>query len=486
MTRPLRLAIFSDCAPQLLESALVHETERRGLPVTVKSWAYTLPPAVMEELKAFAPDRVVIWATPEAGIFPDTRLFASLPYPCIVTTMPACDDGVCGHLALMRPESLRARIVAWNAALVALASTAPNVTLLDAAMIQETLGRNATFDPRLWEVASVALTPKATERLATRLTDLLCAQAGRLRKALVTDLDGTLWDGIVSEVGRDNIRPDTPGFPAYRAWLKALAARGVFLAVASKNNADTALSAFGRDELGLKADDFSAFVTGWGSKTAMLRTIAARLHIATDSLVFIDDRPEERAAVRALMPEVCVPELPEDPARRVPYLASLNLFETDRITEDDLLRRTSLMAERSRAEAAHLLTPETYVAALEQTLTPEPLGPSNLERAAQLTQRCNQFNMRGTRYTAAELNGKTGWVYRLRDRFGDLGVISAVILNGWTIDTWVLSCRALNRGVEALILNHLKSLGPIRGAYRATERNGRCKTVYEENGVPEP
>ena len=90
MTRPIRLALFSDCAPQLLESARARETERRGLPVTVKSWAYPLPPAVMEELKAFAPDRLVIWATPEAGIFPDARLFASLPYPCVVTTMPAC------------------------------------------------------------------------------------------------------------------------------------------------------------------------------------------------------------------------------------------------------------------------------------------------------------------------------------------------------------------------------------------------------------
>ena len=119
-----------------------------------------------------------------------------------------------------------------------------------------------------------------------------------------------------------------------------------------------------------------------------------------------------------------------------------------------------------------------------QELLPEPLSPANLARAAQLTQRCNQFNMRGTRHTEAELAGKKGWVYRLRDRFGDLGTVGVVVLEGDFIETWALSCRALNRGVERLILDHLKAQGPVRGQYVPTARNGRCANVYKENGVP--
>ena len=151
---------------------------------------------------------------------------------------------------------------------------------------------------------------------------------------------------------------------------------------------------------------------------------------------------------------------------------------------DDTLRAQSLRDDAARAEAAAALSPEAYVASLRQELIPEPLGPANLARAAQLTQRCNQFNMRGTRHTAAELAGKRGWVYRLRDRFGDLGAIGVVVLEGDFIETWALSCRALNRGVERLILAHLKAQGPIRGEYVPTPRNGRCATIYQENGVP--
>lgn len=482
----LRLAILGDCTLQVLEAALTREARQRQFPLLLRSWAHTLPQAVRNELDAYAPDAVFLWITPEAGIFPDIRSVTALPYPCIVTTMPACDDGLYGHLALTQPASLRARIAAWNAALTDFAAANASVAILDAAWIQETLGRNETFDPRLWETARLAMTPKATDILATRLTDLLLAQRGVIRKALVTDLDNTLWEGIVSEDGYDGICPDTPGYQTYRAWLKQLSGRGIFLAVATKNDPGTAIGALARPGLGLLPEDFSVIKAGWGPKAEMLRDIAAELHIGTDSLVFIDDRPEERAAVKALLPDVCVPEIPKDPALRTPYLASLNLFECDRITDDDRLRKASLKNDLERVKAADKLSPEAYIASLEQIVTPEPLGPANRDRAAQLTQRCNQFNMRGTRYTAAELEGRTGWVYRLRDRFGEMGIVSAVILDGWAIDTWVLSCRALNRGIESLILNHLKTLGPVHGEYRATGRNPRCQTVYRENGVPEP
>ncbi len=470
MSKPLRLALFSDCAPQLLE---------RLLPATleVKTWAFTSPLAVQEELAAFQPDRVLIWATAEAGLFPEIVPLQALGYPLIVTNMVAMDDGVYGHLAVSHPQALRAKIEAWNTRLAAL----PGVDILDVAYIQAMLGRRNTFDARLWETAAIALKPEAVQMLAERLVALLDAQAGRLRKVLVTDLDGTLWKGILSE---GEIQPDAPGFQAYQAWLKALSRRGILLAIASRNEMPTILTAFAHPAMQLTNDDFSFTAAGWNAKSKMLTTIAEHLHVHPNSLVFIDDSPDERAEVRAKLPEVTVPELPEDPTLRTPFLASLNLFETDTITEDDLLRAASLRANKARAVASSAPATEDYLASLEQVLTPEPLSPANIDRAAQLTQRCNQFNMRGTRHTVAELQGKRGWVYRLSDKFGDMGIVSAVILDGDFIETWVMSCRALNRNLEAQILAHLKAQGSIHGEYIPTERNTACAKLYDIYGIP--
>lgn len=476
MKDSLRLALFADSAPQFLERALRSHFEKRGLPAEVRSWAFTTPLAVKEELEAFRPTTVLLWAASEAARFPNLEEALALPYSFVVYTMATRDDGVYGHLAATQPQALRARILAWNAALFALAEQTPNLDVIDLDLLQSQLGRANTFDARLWEAASMALTPQATDLLAKRTVDFLAARQGLLRKVLVTDLDDTMWSGIVSEVGVEGIDPEGPGRKAYRAWLKALAQRGILLAVASRNDLDLAQKAFTHPAMELNPEDFVAFEADWGRKSEMLKRIAEHCHVATSALVFLDDRAEQRAEVRAELPEVLVPELPEDPARWPEFLAQANLFEVDRLTEEDALRAASLKAEQARAQSSD---PATW----EQVLTPEPLGPLNIARAAQLTQRCNQFNLCNTRHTEAELTGKRGWVYRLKDRFGDLGIVSAVVLEGDRIETWVLSCRALHRGVETLILNHLKAQGPLRGEYVPTERNALCKDVLKNHGV---
>lgn len=483
----MRLALFSDSAPQPLARALLAEAERRAFPLTLRSWAFTSPLAVRDELEAFAPDALLLWCCTEAARFPDPEPLLALPYPLFCYTAVAADDGTCGSFALTQPGTRRARAMAWNAALCALAAREPKLALIDLELLQARLGRHATFDPRLWEAASIALTPAALPPLARLTLDALQVRVGAaLHKVVVTDLDGTLWEGILSEVGAAALDPDAPGRAAYRAWLRALSARGVLLAIASHNDRKAVLSALRTLPLELPPEAFAAIEANWDPKPLQLQRLAQALHVQPDALVFLDDRPEQRAQVRAELPAVVVPELPEDPALWPEFLAEANLFECAQLTEADRLRAQSFRDDAQRRELrAEVPDFAAYLASLAQRLTPEPLSEANAERAAQLTQRCNQFNLRGTRHTAAELAGKRGWLYRLRDRFGDLGLIAAVILEETPgaaplVETWVLSCRALNRGVETIILDHLRqTLGDFRLEYRPTARNARCQALVD-------
>lgn len=486
---PIRIALFADSAPQLLVRALSTTILPAGAPLEVRDYAFTSPLAVQDELASFKPDFVILWYCSEAltHTLPQTlEPILALPYTFLVYNMATRDDGAWGSCALTQPTSLRQRILAWNQSLCDLASSHKNLHIIDLDLLQSRLGRATTFDARLWETASIALTPTAISNLATDTLRLIHALKGHVRKVLVTDLDNTFWGGITGEQGADSVNPNAPGHRAYRAWVRQLAERGILLAIASHNDCSAVEAIFSHEALGFTLEDFQACEINWEPKATMLERIATALHVNLDAIVFIDDREEQRLHVRETLPQVCVPEMPRDPALWVDFLSQANLFETPRITADDKQRRQTFAEDKAREAAAQTLTREAYIASLNQELIALPLDATNCERAAQLTQRCNRFNMRGTRHTAAELANRKGWVYALRDRFGDLGIISAVILEGDVIETWVMSCRVFNRDVETLILNHLKQIAPIRGAYRATERNTLCQNVYADHGIPLP
>jgi FkbH-like protein len=489
MSEAPRIALFTDSAPQFLERELNFLAKGNG-GLEMKTYAFTSPLAVLEELAVFAPNAIIVWQCAEAmgekdTVFPEALL--TLPYTILACTMVSRDDGTCGSGALTWKPSLRRRILSWNAHLIELAETHANLHIIDLDAIQSRLGREVSFDARLWEAASIALTPKAIQSFGRAIWQTLTALKGQVKKVLVTDLDNTFWGGITGEQGADAVNPDAPGHAAYRAWVKQLSSRGILLAIASHNDRPAVEALFAQHPLGMALKDFQCCEINWDPKPQMLTRIATTLNVGTDALVFIDDRKEQRDQVRAALPEVSVPEMPADPAMWMEFLAAENLFETPRITADDTLRVQSFREASQRDTIAKTLSREDYVASLEQELIAEPLNETNLERAAQLTQRCNRFNMRGTRHTTASLMGRTGWVYRLRDRFGDMGIISAVVLEDEIIETWVMSCRVFNRDVEKLILEHLKSVTTqLRGIYEPTERNATCAEVYAKYGVLPP
>ncbi len=331
-------------------------------------------------------------------------------------------------------------------------------------------------------------------RISHYLTQFLKAFKGSFKKCLILDLDNTTWGGIIGDDGLENIQIGSLGigkaFTKLQKWAKHLKNRGVILAVCSKNNEDIAKEPFEKhSEMILRLDDISIFVANWKNKADNIRYIQEVLNIGFDSMVFLDDNPAERAIVKDSLPDVIVPELPEDPAYYLPYLESLNLFETVSYSENDKDRTAQYQQEAKRKQLITSVTNmDEYLKSLEMKGIISPFNNDDVPRIAQLTQRSNQFNLRTKRYTENDIvefmnsDNYLTYTVKLKDKFGDYGLISVIILekknnNAFFIDTWIMSCRVLKREVEHFVLNRIvedvknKGLSSITGEYLSTPKN---------------
>ncbi len=249
----------------------------------------------------------------------------------------------------------------------------------------------------------------------------------------------------------------------------------------------------------LKREDFAAFVANWEPKPANVARIAATLNLGLDSLVFLDDRKDEREAVRQALSEVTVPELPEDPAEWTAFLGALDLFETASVASDDALRTERYREEAARQEVRKTFADEAeFLRDLAMRAEVLPLDSGTIPRVARLTQRTNQFNVLTKRYGEAELKAlaedptTVPLVVKLSDRFGDYGIVSVMIGQrqgaALFIDTWLMSCRVIGRGVERFAFDQFvaraRALGvkTIVGRYEPTAKNGLVKDLYPKFG----
>ncbi len=323
---------------------------------------------------------------------------------------------------------------------------------------------------------------------------------------LVLDLDNTLWGGVIGDDGVNGIalgkgHPAGEAYCAMQCYALRLKERGVILAVCSKNDEVNALAPFQEHvDMVLKRSDIACFVANWNDKASNLRQIASQLNIGTDALAFVDDSPFERNLIRQEMPEVMVPELPQDPAFYVECIAQSGYFEALSITAEDRERagqyRANLVRESLRANATDL---EGYLDSLAMEMVWRRFDYAGLQRVVQLINKTNQFNLTTKRYSEADIRSLMSdgnlltWQMRLKDRFGDNGVIAILIArspgNGdLDLDTWLMSCRVLGRQVEEAALNLVvedaRRLGIRRiiGLYRPTEKNGMVKDMYQRLG----
>lgn len=361
----------------------------------------------------------------------------------------------------------------------------PWVSIHDLDGLAAAVGRWNWGDERFFHIAKLPCAPENLVPYAHGVAALISARMGRSKKCLVLDLDNTLWGGVIGDDGLAGInlgQGDGMGeaFVAFQRYAKSLAARGVILAVCSKNEDAAAREPFLKhEEMVLKLEDISCFVANWQDKAANLRHIAQELNIGIDSLVFVDDNPAERALVRQLAPEVAVPEVGSDPSDYVRILDRHGYFEAISLGSEDYKRTEMYRANAERAkmssDAGDL---EAFLRSLDMKAWIGPVGERELERTVQLIGKSNQFNLTTRRHSAADIQRmleSPDWytrVIKLSDKFGDNGLISVwcgrVDGDALAIDTWLMSCRVLKRGVEALLLNNIAEIARSRGLTRLT------------------
>jgi FkbH-like protein len=271
--------------------------------------------------------------------------------------------------------------------------------------------------------------------------------------------------------------------------------------VASKNNEETAKEPFEKHpDMILRLDDIAVFQANWETKVDNIRTIQSILNIGFDSMVFLDDNPFERNIVRDNIPDIMVPELPEDPGEYLEYLYSLNLFETASYSMADKDRTKQYQVEAKRVSLSKTYTNEDdFLKSLNMVSVVSGFTKFNTPRVAQLSQRSNQFNLRTIRYTEADIealanDSKTiDLCFTLSDKFGDNGLIAVIIMKEQDaqtlfVDTWFMSCRVLKRGMENFTLNtmveHAKAAGYKRiiGEYLPTPKNKMVEQHYPQLG----
>ncbi|MBF0483599.1 MAG: HAD family hydrolase [Candidatus Omnitrophica bacterium] len=379
------------------------------------------------------------------------------------------------------------------------------VTVFDLEYIAGMFGKKQWFDNRYWYHSKHAFNLEAIGLVAFYLSRLIAGVKGLSKKCLVLDLDNTLWGGVIGDDGINGIILANgavgEAFVDFQKYIRGLKERGIILTICSKNEELNAKEPFLKHpEMILKLDDIAVFNANWNNKADNICSIAETLNIGLDSMVFIDDNPAERELVRSILPQVTVVDMPEDPADYIRALDEQALFETIAFSDEDRIRNDFYRDNSKRQALQKQFTDlNEYLKSLEMSSVVGDFDEVNLGRIAQLINKSNQFNLTTNRYTEVQIKSMMNdpaystRFFRLKDRLGDNGLISAVILKDFGqgvlgIDTWVMSCRVLSRGMEEFIFNEIISLAKtkqyksIQGQYIPTKKNGLVADLLKNLG----
>lgn len=379
------------------------------------------------------------------------------------------------------------------------------VTLVDIESLASYVGKMNWFDESGYFLNKSGFSLNYIGEFCDAIARQFLPLSGKPNKCLVLDLDNTLWGGVVGDDGPDGIILDPndaigEAYQAFQDYVLKLKQRGIILAVCSKNEFELAKEPFDiNPNMKIKFDDISCFVANWNDKVSNIRAIAEQLNIGIDSLVFFDDNPTEREIVSTYLPEVTVIDVPEDPALYVRALDKAFAFEWAQITDEDISRSQTYIDNKKREELmAEFVDYGEYLKALEMEVCAEEVSEKTISRFAQLINKSNQFNLRTQRYSEAQVIAMLSndsyklLTISLNDKFSNYGIIACVILKfegkECFVDTWVMSCRVLKKGVEDYtfmkIVEGAKEKGAelIIGEYIPTRKNRMVSELYEQLG----
>ena len=527
--KKVRLAILGDSSTQFLNTAI------RGLSydydLDSETWEADydqIPLQVFDptsDLYAFKPDIILIFksshklllkynkegthtfATDQIQEIEDiySTILNNINSKIIFYNYTEINDSVFGNFSNKVESSFLFQIRKLNYLLMEFSTRSSNLYICDLSSIQNQIGKSNLFRTSSYINNSMLLSIEVLPIVAKQTLDIIKTLDGKFKKCIILDLDNTTWGGIIGDDGIEKIQIGSLGigkaFTEFQSWVKKLKNRGVIIAICSKNTESVALEPFEKHpDMVLKMEDISIFIANWENKADNIRHIQNILNIGFDSMVFIDDNPFERNIVRDNIPDICVPEMPEDPADYLEHLYTLNLFETTSYSNEDKDRTKKYQIESKRVYAQKKFTNENdFLESLEMVSNIDSFNNFNTPRVAQLSQRSNQFNLRTVRYTEEDIikliNSKSyfSFAFDLKDKFGEHGLICVVILkeqseNELFIETWLMSCRVLKRGMEKFVLNNLVSFAKkndyknLVGEYLQTNKNILVKDHYSDLG----
>lgn len=517
---PARVAILGGYTTKFVTPLVQLFLARAGIMATMWEGDYGLAEQISHDpaaLATFKPDVVFLcvgvehvdlahaWGEPARWTQIWHRLHQSLGCDIVQNTFEPPAPPLYGSFDVRDPDSPASVIRRINAAMIADAPAYVHFNDVEARAAH--YGRARWRDQTLYDMTKLPCAFDALPAYARSVSAVIAALRGRSKKCLVVDLDNTLWGGVVGDDGIANVRvgaEDGEGeaFVRFQQYVKQLRRRGVLLAIASKNDESLVRQCFAeRAGMPLAWSDFAATAINWEPKHQNLMRLSETLNLGLDAFVFVDDNPAEREIVRQHLPLVEVVDLPDDPAGFADAVAEGSWFDAVSLTTEDRDRTSQYQANALRdAEWQSAGDYQAFLASLAMTATVQPVSATNVVRVTQLINKTNQFNLTTRRYQQAQVEKMTSdpnWItlaVTLADRFGDNGLISVVLAEvvgqrTLTIDTWLMSCRVLKRGVESLLWHEVLRTADARGAtsvvgtYIPTARNAMVSRLFEECGA---
>lgn len=375
------------------------------------------------------------------------------------------------------------------------------VRFVDVARLASLFGLSRWWDARSWYWLRHPYSLDALPWLASGIAEAVAIEMGNTRRCVVTDLDNTLWGGVIGQDGTQGVTllegPDGEAYRAFQHHLRQLSRHGVVLAVSSKNDKELGERALTEiPGMVLQRNDFAAVKCGWEPKSRQLAQLADELHLSLGSMVFIDDDPAECAEVASAFPEVAVVHLSGSPSTFPAALASVPGLVPATGSADATRAPSYTGLARAREASAQATDLSAHLHSLDMHSAVTTIDSTSIARATDLINKTNQFNLTTRRRSLSELSAvlkrphTRGTVVRLSDRFAEHGLIGVAltVLDGDTaeIDTLLLSCRVIGRSVEQNLISDAGRWALENGArrlvgrYEPTARNGLVSNLYDQ------